>query len=375
MKTIRKDGITYKVEEANGVRYYRGYDHFEGGIYMVEPKTIDRYRELKAEQPKSENYGVFFAFDKEQFKEGYNILVHRGFINEGDKICEGIAGMYGTRSEIGRYMDFYKEREAMMKAECNPQEVYFYEWNNHECMFTNDDDAMKVVISIFGKEVAHTIHRVYEGTPTNILAPLNERDKHLGEYEHELMMLGRMKSDMRGFFSEGDCRYHRPADLWAGNINGQIHKMRELYAKLPDDIKDAACMTQEEINDYCKRLEEWGTDEFNKSKYDPVPATPYDTYHGLEIEVSEKLYFKDDDGTWQTPYYVWFSCDSRRWHQDASQVHGRAMTMYNGALRPVYISSSRFLGFEPYRRDDLCDVTCKYEYKPLHGRLYDFHHE
>ena len=380
METIERNGYTYEVCEANGVKYYQDWERSEGGIYMVEPKTINRYHELKAEHPKSEDYGVFFAFNKEQFKQGYNGLVRRGFIKEGEKICSGVAGMYGSSKEIDRYLKFYEEREVRQKAECNPQEVYFYEWNNHECMFGGDDDAMKVVISIFGNEVAHTIHRVYAGTPTNVLAPLSERDKHLGEYEHTLMMLGRLKFDMQGFFSEGDCRYHHPDSLWGSSIKREIEEMRDLYATLPDDIKDASCMSHDEIEHYAKRLEEWSYEEFGKEKYNPVPATPYDTYHGLELELDEKLYFKDDDGKWQTPDNVWFSCDTRRWHQDAKQVHGRAMTTYlskkgGTVLAPVYISSKQFIGFEPYRRDDLCDVSCKYEYKPLHGRLYDFYHE
>lgn len=217
----------------------------------------------------------------------------------------------------------------------------------------------------------------YTLTGTIVLTnPPTELEKLCKRYEFELLMLGRLKSDCQGFFSEGmDCRKGYPKYLWAGSTSGQVRALREFYAKLPDAIKDAACMTKKEIDDYCKRLEAWAVVEFDKPKYDPVPATPRERYHGLELELKEKLYFEDDEGKWQTPYHVWFSCDTRRWHQDEDQVHGRAYTMYNGALRPVYISSSRTLGFEPYRRDDLCDVTCKYEYKPLHGRLYDFYHE
>lgn len=210
--------------------------------------------------------------------------------------------------------------------------------------------------------------------------PPTEHEKLCKRYEFELMMLGRLKCDMQGFFSEGDCRHDDPASLWAGSVTGEVKKMRDLYRELPDDIKDASCMSHEEIEHYAKRLEAWAYEEFGKEKYNPVPATPYDRYHGLELELDEKLYYKDDDGKWQTPDNVWFSCDTRRWHQDAKQVHGRAMTTYlskkgGTVLAPVYISSKQFFGMEPYRRDDLCDVSCKYEYKPLHGRLYDFYHE
>ncbi len=241
----------------NGVEFYQDWDRSEGGVCMVNAKTIKRYQELKNEQPKSDRYGVFFAFDEQQFDEGRQRLIRNGYLKEGEKVCDAGSGMYGTEKEIDRFLQFYKEHEVLMAKECNPQEVYFCEWNNHECMFTNDDAALKVVIGIFGKEVAHTIKRLYPGTPTNVLAPLTTRDEHLGQYEHTLMMLGRMEFDMGGFFSEGDCRHYRPDCLWGGNIKREMEKMRELYRELPDDIKDASPLSHEEIEDYCRRLEQW----------------------------------------------------------------------------------------------------------------------
>lgn len=379
MATITRNGYEYELCEANGVQYYQDWERSEGGIYMVNAKTINRYHELKAEQPDSEKYGIFFAFNDEQFKQGYDGLVRRGFIKDGDKVERAFAGGYGTRSEIDRYLAFYKEREERTKAECNPQEVYFYEWNNHECMFGGDDEALKIVASIFGNEAAHTIHRVYAGTPANVLAPLTERDKHMGEYEHTLRMLGRLKSDCNGFFSEGDCRYHRPDDLWARNVKGEVDEMRKLYHQLPDDIKDASPLSADTIRYYSDRFTEWAEEEFSKPQYDPEPRTPRSVYKDLEIRLDEQLYYKDDDGKWQHPDTVWFSHDSRRWHQDANAGHGRAYTSYLGkkgtTLAPVYISSSHSLNFVPFVRKDLCDVTCSFDSRPLQYRLYDFYHE
>ena len=379
MATMTINGIERDVCEANGVKYYQDWERSEGGIYMVGAKTINRYLELKAEQPKSENYGVFFAFNDEQFKEGYNGLIRRGFIKDGDKVCAGYAGMYGTKGELTRYLNFYKEREEVQKKECNPQEVYFYEWNNHECMFAGDDSAMEVVISLFGNEAAHKIHRVYAETPTNILAPLTERDKHLGECEPELRMLGRLKFDCCGFFSEDDCRYHRPCDLWGGNIKRQIEEMRKLYRQLPDDIKDASCMTSEEIEDYAKRFEEWANEEFSKPKYDPVPRTERKDFPE-QILLEECLYYRDDDGKLQKPDRIWFTGDSRRWHQNEKCTHGRAMTSYLGKhgttlTAVVYLGLNAIGSRRALRRDDLCDVSCKVGKDGWHTKLYDFHYE
>lgn len=369
-----------RTRKANGVEYWQDWDNSEGGIRMVKPKTIDHYHELKNEHPDTEKYGVFFAFGTDQFEAGKKKLSEKGYIKDGDTICDGGCGLYGTKEEISRYYDFYAERDKKIKRECNPQEVYFYEWNNHECMFGNDDSALKCIIETFGKEAAHKIERVYPGTATDVLAPLTDRDKHLGDFEFELMMLGRLEFDMGGFFSEGDCRYHRPDCLWGSSIKSEITEMRKLYDRLPDDIKDASCMTKDEIEDYAERLTQWCNEEFAKPEYDPVPATPICEYSELDLEIEDRLYYKDDDGKWQTPNHVWFSCDTRRFHQDEKMVHGRAMTMYMGkngtTLAPVYKASLYSVSFEPYRRDDLCDVTARYQYEPgRHSRLYEFYHE
>lgn len=369
-----------KTTSVNGVRYYHDWENAEGGIVMVQPKTTKRYHELITQQPKSEEYGVFFAFDKEQLEQGRQSLIRRGFMKEGDKICFTDMGMYGTKEEIKRYFAFYDERDRIIKEECDPQEVYFYEWNNHECMISGDDDeALKGIIRIFGAEVAHKIYRLYACTPTNILAPLTERDRHLKEFDHELSMLERLAFDCEGFFSEGDCRYHRPDCLWAKNVHGQVAELRKLYAKLPEDIQDASCVSSNEIEDYARRFAEWSVLEFAKAEYNPVPATPYDVYHGLEIELDKRLYYKDEDGNWQTPHTIWFSNDTRRCQEDERLVHGRAFTSYMGKkgiiLTRVYCTNYHTLNYEPYRNSDLCDVTAKYDPSPLHCRLFDFYHE
>ena len=369
------------IRTANGVRYRFVGEY--GSIRMENAKTINRYLELKAEQPKSDDYGMFFAFSNEQLEEGRKRLIDQGYMKEGEKVCSAGMGMFGTSGEISRYLNFYKEREEKQRKECNPQEVYFYEWNNHECMVSgNDDDALKIIIGLFGNEAAHKIKRVYPGTATNILAPLTERDRHLGEYDDTLMMLSRMKFDLQGFFSERDCRYHRPEDLWAGCVNGEILKTRELYHQLPDDIKDASPMTLKEIEDYAERLDDWACEEFAKPEYDPHPRTKREDLP-KEIYLGEKLYYKDDDGNWQTPDRIWFSHDSRRWHKDGRKVHGLAYTSYLGkhgtTLAPVY--EMTYGGRKQLRREDLCDVSCKYSYTPwikgvgVGSRCYDFYYE
>ena len=361
---------------ANGVTYYQDWEKSEGGIYMVKPKTINRYMKIKEEHPREEAYGVFFAFNKEHFQEGYKSLVKRGYVKDGDKITSGAMGIYGTADEIARFFDFYNERNKRIAKECDPQEVYFYEWNNHECMFGDDDDVVKLIADYFGKEAAHKIHRVGGGRDINILVPITERDHHLQAHEHDLLLLSRLKFDCEGFLSEGDCRHARPSDLWAKDLKMQIKKMRELLGGLPDDIKGESPVTKSDIDDYENMMVDELCKEFCKSKYNPAPDTTFDEYHNAEINDVD-LYYQDDDGKWQRPTDVWFSNDSRRWHLNDANTHGRAFTSYLGkhgtTLTPVYYMSWESLTRIPYVNQRFCNVTARYDHKS--ERLYDFYRE
>ena len=83
------------------------------------------YQEIKNEQPILRN--CFFAFSTEQFNEGiekYNLT--------GQKIYRGFGGLYGTKEGIEELMSFYDNLNNRIAKECDPQEVYDYEFGNHE---------------------------------------------------------------------------------------------------------------------------------------------------------------------------------------------------------------------------------------------------
>ena len=148
----------------SGLQYYRDWDQ-DGHVVMVNPKTIKRYNELKYDKgahPDASQYGVFFAFSDKQFDEGYNSLVKRGYIKDGDKVKKAVAGLFGTFEEIKRFYEFYRERDELVKAECDPQEVYFYEYNNYECMYSyeGDQEAYNAVADIWDKDIANKLYRL-----------------------------------------------------------------------------------------------------------------------------------------------------------------------------------------------------------------------
>lgn len=114
---------------------------------------MSRYKEIKNEHPVLKD--CFWAFSKEQFKEGvkkYNL--------EGKTLCNGGGGLIGTKEGILEMFNFYQERDERIKKECTPQEVYDYEFWNHECSYTlSDKEVLEIVESLFGFEGLKSIIR------------------------------------------------------------------------------------------------------------------------------------------------------------------------------------------------------------------------
>ena len=59
-------------------------------------------------------------------------------------------------------MNFYDKQSDEISKNCDPQQVYDYEFNNHECDYTcNDEDAFKITASYFTAEQLKTLKRKY----------------------------------------------------------------------------------------------------------------------------------------------------------------------------------------------------------------------
>ena len=156
-----KDIKTVKTTRGE-LRYYRDWGNYDGGVVMLNAQTIDRYKAIKNEHPDADKCGVFFAFSREQFAEGYKRLVELGHIKDGDKICQDKdTGAFGTEAGLAAFFKFYDDSRAAIPKECDPQEVYFYEYNNHECMIAwdGDKDAYDLIVGYWSEEIAKTIKR------------------------------------------------------------------------------------------------------------------------------------------------------------------------------------------------------------------------
>lgn len=162
MTTDIKDIKTVKTMRGE-LRYYLDWDNYDGGIVMLNAQTINRYKAIKNEHPNADKYGVFFAFSREQFAKGYKHLIELGHIKDGDKICQDKdTGACGTKDGLAAFFKFYDDSRAAIPKECDPQEVYFYEYNNHECMLAwdGDKDAYDLIVGYWGEEVASKIVRL-----------------------------------------------------------------------------------------------------------------------------------------------------------------------------------------------------------------------
>lgn len=142
----------------SGLQYSRECD---GCVIMHNAKTIKRYKELQEEKSKRDCYrcDCFFAFSNQQFEEGLKKIRP---LKEGEKLVSVGAGMYGTRDGVDKFFAFYNEIDKRIKLDCDPQEVYFYEYNNHESMISWDGDKepYKIVSKIWGKDVANNLVRL-----------------------------------------------------------------------------------------------------------------------------------------------------------------------------------------------------------------------
>lgn len=109
---------------------------------------MGRYVEIKQEQFDFKAYGGFFAFGQEQFTA--NKIGEEPFVSMG-------AGLYCSEENASALAEafhkFVDEHNERIKKECDPQEVFDYEYNNHECDYTNDvENPCMYIIELYGFE-------------------------------------------------------------------------------------------------------------------------------------------------------------------------------------------------------------------------------
>lgn len=92
------------------------------------------------------NDGIFYAFSKEQFEKG---MKECGYKKSGHLLKDGMGG-FGTKEAFDERRRFYKEVEKEIRLNCTPDEIFEFEWWNHECGYTYDySEALAITRDYF----------------------------------------------------------------------------------------------------------------------------------------------------------------------------------------------------------------------------------
>lgn len=116
---------------------------------------MQKYQDIKNQQAPTIN--CFFAFSNKQFEEG---IKEKNL--EGQKIYAAGSGLYGTKEGIANFLGFYENLNKRIGENCDPQQVYDYEFANHECGYTCDDlEAMQILLNYFSVDQVANVQRKY----------------------------------------------------------------------------------------------------------------------------------------------------------------------------------------------------------------------
>lgn len=120
----------------------------------------------------------------------------------------------------------------------------------------------------------------------SIMSSIKESDDKKFRYS----MLGRLESDCKYFLGNGQ---RNEKHLWAGNVEKQIAKMRELHNSFADDEKPE-WLTMDQIDEYEKQML---SNEDNGDEYrieNPTVIEDINDLHEAE-ELNNKLYIDLDE--------------------------------------------------------------------------------
>lgn len=136
----------------------------DGILRIIGASTLVTFKKLYQEltEFRYEDFGIFVAYTKEQFKNHYDALIKEGRIREGEELVKSSDYIFGTKAGFKKLDEYLTRVKDRIKAECDPQEVYWYEYNNGECFLSWDGDAyaIKQIIHFFGIDAARNIRRI-----------------------------------------------------------------------------------------------------------------------------------------------------------------------------------------------------------------------
>lgn len=158
---------------------------------------------------------------------------------------------------------FQKKHEELLKQ--NPYAV-LVEGGNEKLLLALGEEATKVsrpvfknlreTVEAYERNISASSSRIEtkeqrENSQETIQGPeVQDTPVQKKDYVSEYRLLDRLRSDCDYFLGEGN---RSEKELWAGSVQGQISKMRELYALIPEKPE---WLSEESINSYATRMVE-----------------------------------------------------------------------------------------------------------------------
>jgi len=141
---------------STGMTVTRDYNR-DGYLVIENAKTIELYKQIQRESEQFSHPGFTFAFGDDQIENAKRRLIPQ--LKEGEKLIPGKYGMIATPEGYKAWIETCTRVDERIKNECDPQEVYCYEYNNYESFISweGDEKPYNIVRSIFGYDVK--LHR------------------------------------------------------------------------------------------------------------------------------------------------------------------------------------------------------------------------
>lgn len=126
---------------------------------MKKEERIAKYCELKKKWNSKNYVGTFYAIDEDDKKNGIKKIL--SLRNGNEELVQYTKHLFGWKRYLDEMVDKKYAIRNMIVSECNPQDVYDYEYKQNNCKIDpcGDVEAIKTIINIFGVEIANKIKR------------------------------------------------------------------------------------------------------------------------------------------------------------------------------------------------------------------------
>lgn len=147
------NGTKVAKKNENAKKFMAKFDEKYDYSISYKNDNLKLYHELKDKQSKAPTteFGIFFAYSNEQFREG---MAKCGYTDADKKNLKHYMGGYGTQEAWNKFSNYCDEIDTQIKEQCDPLEVLCFEYNNYECCLCGGlkQEVIDVEEGIFGED-------------------------------------------------------------------------------------------------------------------------------------------------------------------------------------------------------------------------------